>query len=455
MDFIEAGGGFVVIHAASATFYDWPEYQQMVGTTWGDSTGHSAASPHKIVIKDNTHPVTRGMTDFWITDELWVNAGINAELHILAESFSDTTNAGRVVMEPVMHWKEVGKGRVFHSILGHDDRAMKNTAWQTLLLRGTEWAATANVTIALPPDLQTNEQVEKNRYSWLASDSSIALLNQGEIMWQYNYLTVKGKPYFHPVRINNSTLTWLSPEDHPWHLGIWHSWKYINDVNYWEYDLSEGVEPFNYLGITEVRDIQIEKGSDFSCVMHLQIAYHEKNGPDLMLDNRKIMVSPPDSAGLYFIDFQLDISALADSVELNRTPLAHEPNGQSWGGYGGLSIRFHPDLFDPQFINPDGSTDMKHGEPQAWKFFGLRNIFGDNIGIAVFTESGNLSHPEPWFMSASNDHPFYFFGPSPLFYNPYTLESGDRLQLGYRMQFYVGDTDKDLLARDYQTFLNK
>lgn len=454
IEFIEEGGGFVVIHAASATFYDWPAYQELVGTTWGDSTKHGKQVPHKIIIKDKTHPITNGISDFWITDELWVNAGINSELNILAEAYSDTTNSGRGMMEPVLHWKEIGKGRVFHSILGHNARAMKNSGWKTLMLRGTEWAATGTVSIPVPADLTANRIVKSPHYSWEETDTTIALLNKNEVIWQYNYNTIKGKPFFHPVRINNSTITWLSPEDHPWHLGIWHSWKYINGVNYWEYDQSEGVDPFHFLGITEVKDIQIEKGEDHSCVMTLKIAYHEKNGMDLMMDNRTVKVSPPNQEGLFFIDYQFHITSMTDSLELSRTPLENEPHGQSWGGYAGLSIRFSPDFFDPQFINADGTSDMKHGEKMDWKYYGLKNIVGDKIGIAVFPGMENPNHPEPWYMTDYEDHPFYYFSPSPLFYGAYRMDKGEELKLNYRMQFYAGTVDYDQLIREYQKFLN-
>jgi type 1 glutamine amidotransferase len=196
MKFIEEGGGFIVIHAASATFYDWPEYQELVGTTWADSTRHGKIAPHQIVIADNSHPVTNGMADFWITDELWVNAGVNAELNVLAESYSDTSNSGRGEMEPVLHWKALGEGRMFHSILGHNARAMKNSGFITLILRGTEWAATGEVTILVPAGLSKGKQQESAKYSWYETDTTIALLNNNDIVWQYNYKTKKGKPFF-------------------------------------------------------------------------------------------------------------------------------------------------------------------------------------------------------------------------------------------------------------------
>ena len=452
--FVEEGGGFVVIHAASAAFYSWQDYQNMVGTTWGDSTAHGRISTHKVVITDNQHPITRQIQDFWITDELWVNAQVNSELNVLAESYSDPKNKGRGLMEPVIHWSQWGKGRVFHNVLGHNERAMKNTGWKTLMMRGTEWAATGDATFAIPSSLDVSVNGNVGDLHLSETDTSIALLQKDKIVWQYNYNTIKGKPFFHPLNINNATITWLSPEDHPWHLGIWHSWKFINGVNYWEYDRAEGVAPFNFLGVTEVRDIKVKKGKDYSCVIELDIFYHEPGKPDVMEEKRTVIVSPPDSEGLFFIDYKMDLTALVKTVELNRTPLPDEEYGKSFGGYAGLSVRFSQDMFDPEFLSSTGSTSPEHGNSSAWKYVGLSNIKGDRVGVAIFSDGENLNHPEPWYMTFDENHPFYYFSPAPIFYEPHIMEEGEELKFKYRMKFYTGSASAEIMERDYRQYSN-
>lgn len=454
MQYIDEGGGFVLFHAASAAFYDWEAYQQMVGTSWGDSTKHGKITPHKIVIKDKNHPITEGMSDFWITDELWVNSGVNSELNVLAESYSEPSNSGRGEFEPVVHWNTKGEGRIFHNILGHDVRAMKNTGWKTLMLRGTEWAATRKVTVPLPNSLGIDIQEPSAQYSWNESDTTLALMNGNNILWQYNFNTQKGKPFFHPLNIGNSTITALSPDDHPWHLGLWHSWKFINGVNYWEYDRENNVTPWNFLGVTEIRNIEFEKGADFSCKIMLQIAYHEIGGQDLILEDRNIIVSAPDEGGLYFIDYEFDLVGVADEAELNRTPLPHEENGKNHGGYAGLSLRFNQDFYQSTYINADGSTDKGHGKPMAWKYFGLKDIKGNRVGTAIFDHPQNLSYPTAWFMSDDVGHPFYYFSPAPIFHKPHVLKKGDELKLMYRLKLYAGEVNAEKLGKDQKDFLS-
>jgi hypothetical protein len=226
-------------------------------------------------------------------------------------------------------------------------------------------------------------------------------------------------------------------------------------VNYWEYDRIEGVAPFNFLGVTEVRDIYFEKGDDYSCTIKLNLAYHEINGPDLLLENRTVTVSSPDEKGLYFIDYVFDLTAVAETIELNRTPLPHQENGKSHGGYAGLSVRFNQDLFEPSFVSPEGSAEIDHGKPSAWKYYGLRNIKGKNVGISIFTDKQNLNYPEPWFMTSNEDQPFYYFSPAPIFNQPHFLKKGDALTLRYRMKFYYDKVSKEVLDQDYENYIKQ
>jgi type 1 glutamine amidotransferase len=66
---------------------------------------------------------------------------------ILATAFSDKAKGGTGKDEPMALVKSYGKGRVFHTPMGHDLRAMKDPSFMLLTARGTEWAATGKVTV--------------------------------------------------------------------------------------------------------------------------------------------------------------------------------------------------------------------------------------------------------------------------------------------------------------------
>ncbi len=145
VDFISSGKGFVVFHAASATCQDWPEFQQLVALTWKlDHTAHGSFHTFKVAITDRDHPITQGMQDFWTTDELWHNMANLSDrpVRALAQVWSEPDFNGTNKFEPVLIPTVLGRGRGLNLVLGHDAHAMLNVGWRTIMLRGTEWAAT-------------------------------------------------------------------------------------------------------------------------------------------------------------------------------------------------------------------------------------------------------------------------------------------------------------------------
>ena len=139
LEFVRSGKGFVVVHAGGCSFYDWPEYQQVAGAWWSlGQTSHG--SPHEFTVKPTPdHPVTRGVAPFTTTDELWLRPGVDSRATILATGDD----------QPVALCTSFGQGRGFALLLGHSADLTDTPGFQTLLLRGTEWAAQGQV--SLPP----------------------------------------------------------------------------------------------------------------------------------------------------------------------------------------------------------------------------------------------------------------------------------------------------------------
>lgn len=154
-DFVRGGKGFVAFHAASTAYYDWPEFQQMVGLTWKwQFTSHTAYATFKVAIEDHGHPMTRGLTDFWTTDELYQNMVTlsDAGHRLLCQAFARADIGGTGRFESMLIATRLGQGRAVNLLLGHDVAAMRNAGFRTLLLRGTEWAGSEEVTIPMPAD---------------------------------------------------------------------------------------------------------------------------------------------------------------------------------------------------------------------------------------------------------------------------------------------------------------
>ena len=182
--FIKAGGGLVVFHAADNSFPDWKAYNQMIGlggwgdrnekdgplvyysdagelvrdTTPGKAGEHGPQSEYQIRVRNPDHPITKGMPEVWMhtQDELYNSLRGPAEnMEVLATAYSAPENKGTGRHEPALMTLTYGKGRIFHSIMGHADYSVAGVGFLTSMLRGTEWVATGKVTQEIPSDFPT------------------------------------------------------------------------------------------------------------------------------------------------------------------------------------------------------------------------------------------------------------------------------------------------------------
>ena len=100
----------------------------------------------------------KGLPKSWLhtKDELYDSMRGPAEgIKVLATSFSEKSKKH----EPMLMTIDYGKGRVFHSTLGHADYSMNCVGFFTTIQRGTEWAATGKVTIAVPENFPGTDKV--------------------------------------------------------------------------------------------------------------------------------------------------------------------------------------------------------------------------------------------------------------------------------------------------------
>lgn len=145
VEFIRDGHGLVVVHAGSSLFYDWPEFQQIAGATWGQTTHHGKIHSNEIHLFAPPHPITAGLKDFPTVDEFWQDTQIASGAKPLATVTPKPEFGGSGKPEPIVFATEFGSGRGFTLLLGHHTMAMESVGFKILLQRGTEWAATGKV----------------------------------------------------------------------------------------------------------------------------------------------------------------------------------------------------------------------------------------------------------------------------------------------------------------------
>lgn len=145
LNYLNEGGGLVFFHASTSVFYQWPEFRKITTASWEENTSHGKRDTVEVYITDRSHPITKGLKDFKLFDELWVDARQNTNVKVLGSATDKTQKEKGNISQPAIFVKEVGKGRIFHTIIGHDVEAMSSNGFKKLMLRGTEWAANGKV----------------------------------------------------------------------------------------------------------------------------------------------------------------------------------------------------------------------------------------------------------------------------------------------------------------------
>lgn len=189
--FVKNGGGFVSVHAANNSFPEWKAYNEMIGIGgWGGRSeksgpyvnywegkiikdltpgkGGSHGAQHEFMVETRVadHPITQGLPAKWMhaKDELYDRLRGPAEnMTVLATAYADPQKGGSGKNEPMLMVLNYGKGRVFHTTLGHarpeGKVAMECVGFIVTFQRGTEWAATGKVTQKVPKDFPTDKGV--------------------------------------------------------------------------------------------------------------------------------------------------------------------------------------------------------------------------------------------------------------------------------------------------------
>jgi len=142
--FVTEGGGLFVYHFACGAFEDWPVYEKLAGRVWDPKKrAHDDYRQFTVQITDKAHPITAGLSDFEIQDELYTCLrDSEVPIHVLAEAVSNVdgkTYPMAFVLDSSN--EKVGKGRVFHTTLGHDDKSLTSAGFQTLIKQALIWCA--------------------------------------------------------------------------------------------------------------------------------------------------------------------------------------------------------------------------------------------------------------------------------------------------------------------------
>jgi len=223
VEYVKNGGGVVIYHAADNSFPAWKEYNQMTGLGgWGERNqkdgpyiyykndklvtdtsagiGGSHGKRREFLVRTRItdHPITRGLPVTWLhgTDELYSQLRGPAEnMQILATAFADSAAGGGTMRdEPVLMTITYGKGRIFHTTMGHADEgggpSMQCAGFITTLQRGAEWAVTGDVTQKVPWDFPSAAGVVlRPAFKEMTLEEAFANIGNYEIVKSTKYLS--------------------------------------------------------------------------------------------------------------------------------------------------------------------------------------------------------------------------------------------------------------------------
>ena len=135
---VKSGKGLVLVHFACGAFQEWPEFVELAGRAWDPKLrGHDPHGKFTVQITESTHAAMKGLTDFEIVDELYTCLTGKTPIKVLAKARSKVDGKDY----PIAFVLDYGKGRVFHSVLGHDVQALAKPQVGRLFRNACAWTA--------------------------------------------------------------------------------------------------------------------------------------------------------------------------------------------------------------------------------------------------------------------------------------------------------------------------
>lgn len=200
----------------------------------------------------------------------------------------------------------------------------------------------------------------------LSGDDEAFVSVDGQSLALYTWNRRHNNPHFRDIRPlgHRGVLTNDAPFDHPWHHGLWWSFKFINDVNFWEDDARYGGTRTG-LGRAVVRATAL--GDSARSLTHLIDWSPDDAETPFLVEERTLSLVSDDHGPDWAIDWKLSFTASTD-VTLATTPYPEFP----WGGYAGLNYRPARALASGEVIvSSDRSTGASqvHAKAAKWRAY--------------------------------------------------------------------------------------
>jgi cytochrome c len=187
--YIQAGGGYLGIHAATDTEYDWPWYGRLAGAYFLDHPSvPSNVQKGKFIVAMKNHWATKGMPDeFERTDEFYAFKNISPSINVLLKIDEKTYQGGKNGDNHPMSWyQEFDGGRAFYTAMGHTDETFSEPLFLNHIWAGLNYVMGGDAPKALD---YTKARPDENRFTKVVLEEKLdepmelSVLGDGRILF--------------------------------------------------------------------------------------------------------------------------------------------------------------------------------------------------------------------------------------------------------------------------------
>jgi cytochrome c len=182
-NYIQAGGGYVGIHAATDTEYDWPWYNQLSGAYFASHPGNPNVQEGEAYVVNDNHPSMEGFPKKWkIKDEFYDFKNFNKKVNVLVKIDEKSYKDGKMGDDHPMSWyHEFDGGKAFYTNFGHEDATFINPVFVKHLTGGLQYvmASQLDYSKARPEE---NRFTKKVLASKLDEPTELAVLDNHRVL---------------------------------------------------------------------------------------------------------------------------------------------------------------------------------------------------------------------------------------------------------------------------------
>jgi cytochrome c len=182
--YIQAGGGYVGIHAAADTEYDWPWYNKLAGAYFASHPGNPNVQNGEAFVVNRDHLSMKDFPDRWkVKDEFYDFKSFNKNVKVLVKIDEKTYKEGKMGDDHPMSWyHEYDGGKAFYTNFGHTDETFAEPVFKKHLLGGLQYVMAGKLDY-------TQSRPEENRFTKtvlvdkLDEPTELVVLDNGKVLF--------------------------------------------------------------------------------------------------------------------------------------------------------------------------------------------------------------------------------------------------------------------------------